>query len=102
MQQLTVPSVIGNAVVTENAIEFKLPLPSSPLKTQQWVDEFCQQFVFTQAEADWGADRFQVTLSTPELHCMLCIEWLCEAIWLEPIGTNQDTQRLYAYLCAQK
>lgn len=102
MQQLTLPTLISKAVVTEKAIEFMLPLPPTPLKTQQWVDEFCQRFDFTPAEADWGADRFQVTLSTPDLQCMLCMEWLCDAIWLEPIGTNQDTQRLYTYLCAQK
>ncbi|NDV90404.1 hypothetical protein GTH32_04235 [Alteromonas sp. 345S023] len=110
MQQLTATLLLTHSVVSENAIQFVLPLPSTPLKTQQWVDAFCQQFNFTQAEADWGADRFQVALatSTPitdtgaELHCLLCVEWLCEAIWLEPIGTNQDPHRLFAYLHAQK
>ena len=110
MQQLTATSLLQHCVVSENALQFILPLPSTPLKTHQWVEAFCKQFNFTQTDPDWGADRVQVTLatSTPiaetgaELHCLLCIEWLCEAIWLEPIGTNQDTHRLFTYLSEQK
>jgi hypothetical protein len=102
MQQLTRNTVLNSMRVGETSIEIMQPLPTTPLKTQQWVDNFKQLFLLDASESDWGADRFQVVLSstssTPFFQCVLCIEWLCESIWLEPIGTQQDTAALMRYL----
>ncbi|MEC8375083.1 MAG: hypothetical protein VX078_09795 [Pseudomonadota bacterium] len=102
MQQLTRSTVLNSMRVGETSIEIMQPLPSTPLKTQQWVDNFKQLFSLEASESDWGADRFQVVLSSassdPFFQCVLCIEWLCESMWLEPIGTQQDTAALVRYL----
>lgn len=102
MSQLTKNAVLDNTTLTENSVEIRLPLPPTPLKTQQWVNEFSALFGFTQSEPDWGADRYQVVLNAQtddaSLRCILCVEWLCEAIWLEPIGTHNDPHLLLRYL----
>jgi hypothetical protein len=102
MQQLTRSTVLSSMRVGETSIEIMQPLPSTLLKTQQWVDNFKQLFSLEASESDWGADRFQVVLSStssdPFFQCVLCIEWLCESMWLEPIGTQQDTAALVCYL----
>lgn len=101
MQQLTKSALLDSMRVGEASIEIKQPLPTTPLKTQQWVNAFTQLFSLTASESDWGADRFQVVLSSTKapsfFQCVLCIEWLCEAIWLEPIGTQQSTTELMQY-----
>lgn len=102
MPVLTINDIRQHTVVSEHSVEIRLSLPTTPLKTQQWTEQFCQLFNFTLSEADWGADRFQAILtaqsSNTDLQCMLCIEWLCEAIWLEPIGTQQSPGVINDYL----
>ncbi|MBT3135121.1 DUF3630 family protein [Alteromonas sp. ALT199] len=102
MQNFTKEDIKKNAVVNELSVEIRLTLPTTPLKTQQWAEQFCTMFNFKLSETDWGADRFQAVITTEtsdaDLQCMLCIEWLCEAIWLEPIGTQQSPSTLFNYL----
>ena len=102
MQKLTKEDILQHALVNEGSVEIRAALPATPLKTQQWVEQFCALFNFKLSEADWGADRFQAVVtasaSDTDLQCMLCIEWLCEAIWLEPIGTQQSPSVIFNYL----
>lgn len=102
MQQLTRQDVLSNLSVHNETLEVRLPLPSTPLKTKQWVAQFSALFSFRSAEGEWGADRYQVMLSASEgeseLRCVLCIEWLCDSIWLEPTGVQQSTELLANYL----
>tara|TARA_Y100000296_G_scaffold53078_2_gene60809 strand:+ start:2267 stop:2584 length:318 start_codon:yes stop_codon:yes gene_type:complete len=85
----------------EQSVEVCLPLPQTPLKTQQWAAHFAAAFDFSLSQADWGADRYQATLTSvstaPSIQCILCIEWLCDAIWLEPIGAQQSPRHLFNY-----
>lgn len=108
MQPFTIKDIQQHAVINEQSVEIRLPLPATPLKTQQWVQHFCKLLSFSLSDTDWGADRFQAIVTTQQksaaqsgdthFQCMLCIEWLCEAIWLEPIGTQQSPQVIYQYL----
>jgi len=88
--------------LANKASKFALNYLPHQLKTQQWVSHFCSLFNFSISETDWGADRFQAIITTQSsdtaFQCMLCIEWLCEAIWLEPIGTQQSTRAIFDYL----
>ncbi len=92
MQQLTKTALQQAFTRRDGVIEVSLPLPETPLKAQQLTQALANHFALTPGEADWGADRYQVALNTSgnnnELRCILCIEWLCEAIWLEPTGTT--------------
>jgi hypothetical protein len=105
MQHLIASDVIAALRNTESSVEITLPLPSTPLKTEQWVTQFVSLFQFQASQADWGADRFQVVLTSlidqQPFQCLLCIEWLCEAIWLEPIGSGQRPQIIGDYLKKQ-
>ncbi|WP_394223457.1 hypothetical protein [Alteromonas gracilis] len=108
MQPFTIRDIQQHAVVNEQSVEIRLALPATPLKTQQWVQHFCALFGFSLSETDWGADRFQAIVTSQSqdasqpcnthFQCMLCIEWLCEAIWLEPVGTQQSPNTVYQYL----
>ena len=98
MQQLTIQNLKALSKINGQALFIDTPLPSTPLKTQQWEQTFCTLFNLTATNQEWGADRYQVTLSNGSFSCMLFIEWLCEAIWLEPIGSNENAQDLYDYL----
>ena len=105
MQNLTKEDIQQHAVVNEQSVEIRVALPLTPLKTQQWAEKFCGLFDFKLSETDWGADRFQPVITAnkgdTDLQCMLCIEWLCEAIWLEPIGTQQSPSIILNYLIQQ-
>lgn len=105
MQNLTKEDIQQHAVVNEQSVEIRVALPLTPLKTQQWAEKFCGLFDFKLSETDWGADRFQAVITAKkgdtDLQCMLCIEWLCEAIWLEPIGTQQSPSIILNYLIQQ-
>ena len=41
-----------------------------------------------QGENDWGADRLQVRLVADDFELLFNVEWLCEAVWLEPVGAS--------------
>ena len=105
MHNFTKQDIQKNAAINEQSLEIRLSLPTTPLKTQQWVEQFCGLFDFKLSETDWGADRFQAVITAnkggTDLQCMLCIEWLCEAIWLEPIGTQQSPSIILNYLIQQ-
>ncbi|MBD3586515.1 hypothetical protein HHX48_12275 [Salinimonas sp. HHU 13199] len=92
MQQLTKTTLQRAFTRLDAVIEVSLALPETPLKAQQLTQALATHFALTPGEADWGADRYQVALNSAgnnnELRCILCIEWLCEAIWLEPTGTT--------------
>ncbi|GFD79676.1 hypothetical protein KUL118_25380 [Tenacibaculum sp. KUL118] len=102
MQPFTFYDVQQNAKISGQSVEICLELPATPLKTHQWLAHFCMLFNFSASESDWGADRFQTILTTKSddsgFQCMLCIEWLCEAIWLEPIGTQQSASTIFDYI----
>lgn len=97
MQQLTIQNIKAASFSENNLMRINLPLPTTPLKTEQWINTFCLLFNLRPSNAEWGADRYQVTLSNSEFSCLLFIEWLCEAIWLEPIG-NHVSSSIYDYL----
>jgi len=90
MQQLTIENIKAASVSENDILRINLPLPTTPLKTEQWVSRFCTLFSLNATNAHWGADRYQVTLSNSTFSCMLFIEWLCDAIWIEPTGSNTN------------
>lgn len=92
MQQLTRTAIQQALIRHDEVIVLSLALPETPLKAQQLTQALTKHFALIPGDADWGADRYQVVLNTSgnnnELRCILCVEWLCEAIWLEPTGTT--------------
>lgn len=97
MQQLTRADLQAVASQTADSIQLALPLPVTPLKTEQLASQIGAALGMNSSTPDWGADRFQVCLSNQQMRCVLCIEWLCEAIWLEPTGTT-DLAGLWRWL----
>ena len=63
MQNLTKEDIQQHAVVNEQSVEIRVALPLTPLKTQQWAEQFCEIFHFSLSDADWGADRFQALVT---------------------------------------
>ncbi len=51
-------------MVNDQSVEIRVALPLTPLKTQQWAEQFCEIFHFSLSDADWGADRFQALVTT--------------------------------------
>lgn len=96
MQQLTIENIKAASFIEKNLMRINLPLPPTPLKTEQWVATFCTLFNLRATNAEWGADRYQVTLSNSDFSAILFIEWLCDAIWIEPIGAVAE-QSIYDY-----
>lgn len=92
MQQLDNITLSEALALHDTSVQVIVPLPQTPLKAEQLARAFTSQFGFVAGSADWGADRYQVMLSKLDddepLRCILYIEWLCEAIWLEPTGTT--------------
>ena len=88
MQQLT-PPAIANALVCEPCIiRWAGPMPA----TQQQAVGLCHNIArllnARQGENDWGADRLQVRLVADDFELLFNVEWLCEAVWLEPVGAS--------------
>ncbi len=102
MQQLTHQNIIQALSIQGNNLLIELPLPSTPLKTTQWAEGFATLFDFTCYEADWGADRYQIRLRNNDVECLLCIEWLCEAMWLTPLGQSHSATFLKDWLYQKK
>ena len=44
MQNLTKEDIQQHAVVNEQSVEIRVALPLTPLKTQQWAEQFCEIF----------------------------------------------------------
>lgn len=99
MQQLTAQTYKNFLHKQDDIILVNTDIPATPLKARQLVDALCNGSGFSQLAPDWGADRYQVMLVKQDIRCLLCIEWLCEAVWLEPTGTT-DIHRLWHTLLA--
>lgn len=102
MQQLTHQDITQALSLQGDNLLIALPLPSTPLKTTQWTERFAALFDFTCYEADWGADRYQIRLRNNDVECLLCIEWLCEAMWLTPLGQSHSATFLKDWLYQKK
>ncbi len=102
MQKLTKDVILDALSKLDNSVIIQLPLPTTPLKTRQWVAQFSQYFNLVPSKDDWGADRYQVVLTpatNKELEpCLFCIEWMCEAMWLEPVSKQLTSQGIFDYL----
>jgi len=102
MQQLNVTNIMKASHPESKILRIDLPLPSTPLKTEQWLTQFCQCIGAYATNCEWGADRFQATLNNENLSCLLFIEWMCDAIWIEPIGTGTTADEIYKHLFHRK
>ncbi|BFT32249.1 hypothetical protein D210916BOD24_34250 [Alteromonas sp. D210916BOD_24] len=102
MQKLTKNAILDALSRLDNSVIVQLPLPTTPLKTQQWVAQFSRYFNLVPSKDDWGADRYQVVLTPASNNaleaCLLNIEWMCEAIWLEPVSKQLSAQEILEYL----
>ncbi|GGW84356.1 DUF3630 family protein [Alteromonas halophila] len=83
MQQLTAADLRLALIISDDVISLKLPLPAGVAATNQWVKQFCALTGCHLLNHEWGADRYQAHLQCNNYRLLLCIEWLCEAIWLE-------------------
>lgn len=92
MQQLTQQQIRQSLVLQARSIDVLLTLPSTPLKTEQFIHTLAEAGGMRASNVDWGADRCQAILTKQDISAVLCIEWLCEAIWLEPTGTTDLNQ----------
>lgn len=83
MQQLTAQQLCQAMVVDGDIIHLRLSLPDSVAATHQWISQFCALSHARLQDQEWGADRYQAHIYCGSARLLLCIEWLCEAIWLE-------------------
>ena len=88
MQQFT-PAAIANALVSEpGIIRWVGPMPA----TQQQAVGLCHNSArllnARKVENGWGADRLQGRLKADNFELRFNLEWLCEAVWLEPVGAS--------------
>lgn len=90
MQQLTQANFARQWVSEEEVIRWIGPMP----ETQQQAISLCHQTArllqARQGEPDWGADRLQVRFSADNFELVFNVEWLCEAVWLEPVGASSE------------
>ncbi|RDV25512.1 hypothetical protein DXV75_09445 [Alteromonas aestuariivivens] len=99
MQQLDVHVLYDTLILDQDIIRLHQPLPVTPAATEYWVKQFCLLVGFEPLNAEWGADRFQATLFNGQFYCLLCIEWLCDSIWLESSGgSDWDAAALWRCL----
>ncbi|MDC8829595.1 DUF3630 family protein [Alteromonas gilva] len=90
MQQLTQQQVASYLQVEDTHVSWQGPMP----ETQQAAVRLCHAIArLLQAQTsdtDWGADRMQVKLHNANVELLLNVEWLCEAVWLQPVGISQN------------
>ena len=94
MQQLTAEALKQQASRQDELILLAFPLPDTPARATQFANRLGALLDAVPQPPEWGADRMQVIYSAGELRFLLCIEWLCDAMWLEPAGgvaSNTDT-----------
>ncbi|WP_421133193.1 hypothetical protein [Alteromonas sp. A079] len=100
--QLTKSTILDGLEPHDQSVVIAIAMPSTPLKTAQLINAFCTFFNCSAQPTDWGADRCQTILSPIDDSLSLCflmhVDWLCDAIWLEPLGKNQDINALVQYL----
>lgn len=88
MQQLT-PQAIASALVCEGGIvRWSGSMPSTQQQAVSLCHHIARLLQARQGENDWGADRLQVRLIADEFEMLFNVEWLCEAVWLEPVGAS--------------
>lgn len=99
MQQLTAATLARSWEVHGEALLIRAPLPESVASTHQWVRQFCALTGARLGEQEWGADRYQATLYCGPYTLLLCIEWLCDAIWIERYaGESRPLTEIVRYL----
>ncbi|QJR81193.1 DUF3630 family protein [Alteromonas pelagimontana] len=86
MQQLNFEKLNIQAHREQEAIRLEMALPGSPLATERFIKRLANTLDLTSHSHEWGADRFQAVLEAGDIRCLLCIEWLCDAVWLENAG----------------
>ncbi len=92
MQQLTPGGLRSVMHCHDRHISIALPLPDSVAQATRLAEHIARSGGFTVGSTHWGADRLQVMLIKQDISALLCIEWLCEAMWIEPTGTAELTQ----------
>ncbi|AXR08163.1 DUF3630 family protein [Salinimonas sediminis] len=97
MQQLTAAALRSAIQRNDNHLSVALPLPASVAQATHLAEHIAQSGGFTVGPTHWGADRLQVMLIKQDISALLCIEWLCEAMWIEPTGTAELTQVWQAF-----
>lgn len=95
-------TILNSLVPQDHALVIGIAIPSTPLKTEQFISVFCTLFNCRAQPIDWGADRCQTIIAKKDdshaLSFLMHIDWLCDAIWLEPLGNNQDINAILQYL----
>lgn len=99
MQQLTLDEIRQSAKQVGDTVLLDLPLPQTPGRTGQFITQLTTALDAKAQEPEWGADRMQVVITTDEARFLLCIEWLCDSIWLESAGgINNSPEFLWDWL----
>lgn len=103
MQQLTLTSLKQGVQLQEESLRIDLPLPDNLAKARQFIRQFCQLVQGEASNEYLGADRLQVTVRVFDIDYLLCIEWLCDAMWLTASdNTSNDTlASLYNWIHSQ-
>lgn len=90
MQQLTQQQIANFLHVEDTLISWHGPMPDSQQAAVSLCHRIARLLKAKASETDWGADRMQVKLHNEQFELLLNVEWLCEAVWLQPIGFSQS------------
>ena len=88
MQQLTPADIAGFLSFSGTVIHWTGPMPATQQQAVGLCHNISRQLNARQGELDWGADRLQTRLSADDFELVMNVEWLCEAVWLEPVGAS--------------
>lgn len=88
MQQLTLAGIATALSCEPSVIRWTGPMPATQKQAVGLCHNIARLLNARQGESDWGADRLQVRLSAEDFEMVLNVEWLCEAVWLEPVGAS--------------
>lgn len=92
MQQLTAQYIRAHLVKQGEQFVWHGEFPRTQPHAVSLQHHMAKCLNATAGELDWGADRLQVRLSTTKFDVLFNIEWLCEAVWLEPIGVHAELE----------
>ena len=95
MQQLSLNQLCESMVYHDDYIILSLPLPTTLARARH-----LSQNIASLLDADLdneyiGADRFQISVIHPSYEMHLCVEWLCESVWLAPVSASSDTLKTF-------
>ena len=90
MQQITLTEFIDSMVSHGDHIVLHLPLPSTLARARHLSETIARLLDATLENEYLGADRFQVSIVHPSFAVHLCVEWLCESVWLTPISASES------------